>query len=325
MVFSLHMNFSVKEDDAKSCRDGSLPTALNARIRNLLLPGLLLLIWPQAIALIAQQPSQDSDLSSSGQNREEAAPLPSRSAQSGDFGDHSQNPNYSDTEQYSRLSAARNQAPLTPEPLTEFQRFISSTTGQLLPIYGENLFAKVPSTFAPLDRTPVPADYVIGPGDELRIRVWGQVNFESNLRVDRSGEIFLPQVGPVHVAGLAFSALDGHLRDAVGRVYHSFDLTADVGEIRAIQIYVAGEARRPGVYTVSSLASLVDALFSSGGPSVQGSMRHILLRRAGADVTDFDLYDLLVRGDKSKDVKLQSGDLLFIPPVGPQAAVTGKR
>ena len=171
--------------------------------------------------------------------------------------------------------------------------------------------------------TPVPPDYVIGPGDELRIRAWGQVNFQTNVRVDRSGEIFLPQVGPVHVAGMPFSALDAHLRGAVGRVYRNFDLTADVGQIRSIQVYVSGEARRPGVYTISSLSTLVDALFASGGPSIQGSMRHVELRREGAEVTDFDLYDLLIHGDKSKDVKLQSGDVIFIPPAGAQAAVTG--
>ena len=170
---------------------------------------------------------------------------------------------------------------------------------------------------------PVPPDYVIGPGDELRIRVWGQVNFSADVRVDRSGEVYLPQVGQVHVAGMPFSALDSHLRSAVSRVYKNFDLTVDVGQIRAIQVYFAGEARRPGVYTVSSLSTLVDALFASGGPSTSGSFRHILLRRAGVDVTDFDLYSLLVHGDKSKDVKLENGDVLFIPPAGPQVAVTG--
>ncbi len=170
---------------------------------------------------------------------------------------------------------------------------------------------------------PVPPEYVIGPSDELRIRVWGQINFQANVRVDRSGDIFLQQVGPVHVAGMPFSELDGHLRSAIGRVYHNFDLTVDVGQIRAIQVYVSGEARRPGVYTVSSLSTLVDALFSSGGPSVQGSLRHVQLRRGNAVITDFDLYSLLINGDKSKDVKLESGDVIFIPPVGAQAAVAG--
>ena len=169
--------------------------------------------------------------------------------------------------------------PLPPEPLTEFQKFVASTTGLVLPVYGADLFRRIPSTFAPVDMAPVPPDYVVGPGDELRIRIWGQVSLSANVRVDRSGEIYLPQVGQVHVAGLKFSELDAHLREAVGRVYHNFDLTVDVGQIRAIQVYVSGEARQPGVYTVSSLSTLVDALFASGGPSVEGSMRSIELRR----------------------------------------------
>ena len=214
---------------------------------------------------------------------------------------------------------------LPPEPLTEFQKFVASTTGQILPIFGANLFRRVPSTFAPLDNAPVPPDYIIGPGDELRIRIWGQVNFQSNVRVDRSGEIYIPfpQVGPVHVAGMRYSELEAHLRDAIGRVYRNFELRADIGQIRAIQIYVAGQARRPGVYTVSSLSTLIDALFASGGPSVQGSLRNIQLRRGSETVTELDLYSFLVRGDKSKDITLVSGDVIFIPPVGPQVALTG--
>jgi protein involved in polysaccharide export with SLBB domain len=301
----------------------------------------LLIIWLTA-TLHAQQPTTsgtpdctDSQLANtpqcSGQTQEETSPLleqQTRSATPEERGTQSQSPNnnYSDTENLSRQPSGRNQSQevrTPPEPLTEFQKFVASTNGQVLPIYGASLFRRVPSTFAPLDMSPVPPDYVIGPGDELRIRVWGQVSFQQNLRVDRSGDIYLPQVGPVHVAGLAFSELDSHLRSAVGRVYRNFDLTADVGQIRAVQVYVSGQARRPGVYTVSSLSTLVDALFASGGPSLQGSMRHIELRRGSAVVTDFDLYNLLTNGDKSKDVKLQSGDVIFIPPAGAQVAVTG--
>ncbi len=247
------------------------------------------------------------------------------------FGAQTQNENgnYTDTgtqssrqgQQYGANSAQ--QVLLPPEPLTEFQKFIASTTSQVLPIFGANLFRRVPSTFAPLNMTPVPSDYVIGPGDELRVRVWGQVNFQANLQVDRAGEVYLPQVGPVHVAGMPFSDLDGHLRQAIGRVYRNFDLTADIGQIRAIQVYVAGQARRPGVYTVSSLSTLVDTVFASGGPSIQGSMRHIQLRRGANVVTDFDLYDLVAHGDKSKDVKLLPGDVIFIPAVGAEVAITG--
>lgn len=235
---------------------------------------------------------------------------------------------YSDAESQARQLATQGrtqQIPLRPEPLTEFQKFIASTTNQILPIFGANLFRSVPSTFAPLDMTPVPPDYVVGPGDELRIRTWGQVNFQANVEVDRSGEVYIPvpQVGPVHVAGLPYSQLTDRLRQAVGRVYKNFDLLVDMGRVRAIQIYVSGQARRPGVYTVSSLSTLIDTLFASGGPSVEGSLRHIQLHRGSEQVADFDLYGFLIHGDKSKDVQLLAGDVIFIPPVGPQAAMVG--
>jgi protein involved in polysaccharide export with SLBB domain len=234
--------------------------------------------------------------------------------------------NYSDTGTLSNQNQNnRELVPqrLPPQPLTEFQKFVAGTTGQMLPVFGANLFQNAPSTFAPMDETPVPPDYVIGPGDLLRIRVWGQVNFTANIRVDRSGEIYIPQVGPMHVAGLPFQALDEHVREAVGRVYRNFDLTADIGQIRAVQVYVVGQAHRPGTYTISSLSTLVDALFASGGPSVQGSLRHIYLKRGGKTIVDFDLYDLLVIGDKSKDTKIESGDVIYIPASGPQVALTG--
>ncbi len=241
-------------------------------------------------------------------------------------GPQTETPGYRDNGSLSRQQSLYPANPveyLPPEPLTEFQKFVASTTGQVLPIYGENLFRRVPSTFAPLDLSPVPANYTIGPEDELRIRVWGQVNFRADVRVLRSGDIYLPQVGQIHVAGIPYSDLDAHLRQALARVYKNFDLTAEVGQIRSIQIYLAGAARRPGVYTVSSLSTLVDALFSSGGPSTGGSLRHIELRRSGKVITDFDLYALLIHGDKTKDAPLQSGDVIFIPPMGPQVALYG--
>jgi protein involved in polysaccharide export with SLBB domain len=206
---------------------------------------------------------------------------------------------------------------------TEFQKFVAATIGQYLPIYGENLFQNVPSTFSPDDMAPATPEYVIEPDDELRIRIWGQINYSGNLRVDRSGSIYLPQVGAVHVAGLQFSVLDQRLREAVGRIFRNFDLSVDVGRIRSMQVYITGQARRPGVYTVSSLSSLVDALFASGGPSPQGSLRHILVNRGGKTIADFDLYALLLRGDKSKDIRLMPEDVLNVPVVGMQVAIAG--
>jgi protein involved in polysaccharide export with SLBB domain len=250
-----------------------------------------------------------------------------RLSQSGRSGNQSARPNqnYSDTEQLNQQQFQRGQfqVPRRPALLTEFQKFVASTTGQVLPIYGANLFQRVPSTFAPVDMTPVPSDFVIGPGDELRIRVWGQLSFQANVRVDRTGDIYLPQVGPVHVASVPFAQLDNQLRSAIGRVFHNFDLTVDLGQIRSIQIYLAGEAFTPGVYTISSLSTLVDALFAGGGPNAEGSLRNIELRRGSQTITHFDLYDLLVRGYNSSDAKLLSGDVIYIPPVGPQIAITG--
>jgi len=220
-------------------------------------------------------------------------------------------------------SGLHDRLPSHPEPPTEFQRFVAATTGQMLPVYGASLFSTQPTSFAPIDHGPAPGDLIVGAGDELRVRIWGQVNFSANLLVSREGEIYLPKIGNVHVAGLPFSAIPGHLRSAMERVYRNFELSVDMGEIHSIQIYVTGLAHRPGEYTVSALSTLVDAVFSSGGPSAAGSMRHVQLKREGKVVTDFDLYALLVKGDKTGDVQLQPGDVLYIPAAGPQVALLG--
>jgi polysaccharide biosynthesis/export protein len=212
---------------------------------------------------------------------------------------------------------------LPEEPKTEFQKFVFTTTGEKLAVYGRNLFDTAPSTFAPLDKVPVPADYVVGPGDELLVRVWGQVSFNARVSVDRNGQIYLPRVGTVNVTGIRYDQLTGYLKNAVGRVFKNFDLNVTMGQLRSIQILVVGQARRPGTYTVSSLSTLVTALFASGGPNAHGSMRDIQLKRQQKVVGEFDLYDLLGNGDKSKDMALLPGDVIYIPPVGDQVAVMG--
>ena len=213
--------------------------------------------------------------------------------------------------------------PAKPEPPTEFQRFVAATTGEMLAVYGTSFFSTQPASFGPIDHGPAPGELIVGAGDELRLRIWGQVNFSANLRVSREGEIYIPKVGAVHVAGLPFLTVSSHLRGAMERVYRNFELSVDMGEIHTIQIYITGMARQPGEYTVSALSTLVDAVFLSGGPSAAGSMRHVLLKREGKTLTDFDLYALLVRGDKTGDVQLQPGDVLYIPAAGPQVALLG--
>ncbi len=213
--------------------------------------------------------------------------------------------------------------PLVPEGPTEFQLFVENSLGKRLPLFGYNLFQGVPSTFAPLDHIAVPANYVIGPGDELLIRAWGQIDVDARVMVDRNGQIYLPKVGSVSVAGISYEQLPDHLKTAIGQVFRHFELRVTLGQLRSIQVFVVGYARRPGTYTVGSLSTLFNALFASGGPSIHGSMRHIELKRGDRVVSEFDLYDLLLKGNKSKDVVLMPGDVIYIPPVGPQIAMAG--
>jgi protein involved in polysaccharide export with SLBB domain len=143
-------------------------------------------------------------------------------------------------------------------------------------------------------------------------------------RVDRNGNVFLPKVGSVGVAGLKYAQLEEFLKSHIGRIYQNFDLNVTMGELRSIDIYVVGQVTRPGRYTVSSLSTLTNAIFASGGPSPHGSMREVQLKRGGKVVTTFDLYDLLLNGDKSKDVVLQPEDVIYVAPNGPEVAMGGQ-
>ncbi len=247
------------------------------------------------------------------------APPPSNPLADRDIGDTA-SPR---TQQPTQNSQTQQTIPLPPAPPTEFQQFVADTTGRTLPIFGAAIFNSAPSTFAPVDNIPVTPDYVIGPGDELRLQVWGQVNLRGNLIVDRTGSISLPEVGTIHVAGLQFSQLADFLKAQLARVYRNFDLNVNLGQLRSIQVFVVGQARQPGNFTISSLSTLLNALFASGGPTPQGSLRDIQVKRDGATITHFDLYDLLLHGDKSKDIRLVPGDVIFIPAAGPQVAVSG--
>lgn len=204
-----------------------------------------------------------------------------------------------------------------------FQVYAAGVTGQSLSIFGKNLFSDVPSTFAPLDGVQVNQEYIIGTGDELQIRGWGMVDIDVSATVDRSGAIFIPRVGSVKVSGVQYKDLQGYLKKAVGKIYTNFDLTASIAQTRAVQVYVVGHAVRPGTYTLNAMSTLLNALFTSGGPNATGSMRNIELKRGAQTITNFDLYDMLAKGDKSKDVALRDGDVIYIPEVGPLVALTG--
>lgn len=208
--------------------------------------------------------------------------------------------------------------------LTDFQKLVAQSLGYSLPIYGTSLFVNSPTTFAPVDHIPVTANYVIGPGDELLIRTWGQIDIDIHARVDRNGSIFIQKVGNLNVAGLKFEQLQGFLSSQISRIYRNFDLNVTMGSLRSIDIFVVGQASQPGRYTVSSLSTLANAIFASGGPAPSGSMRRIQLKRGSKVVTEFDLYDLLIKGDKSHDANLLPEDVIYYPPVGAEAAIGGQ-
>jgi polysaccharide biosynthesis/export protein len=220
---------------------------------------------------------------------------------------------------------ARNQpkAGLAAEPDLEFQEFVFSSLAIKLPVFGQNLFDNVPSTFAPVDRVQVAPDYILGPGDELIIRAWGQINVDVRAPVDRSGAIYIPKVGVFNIAGVKYGDAHDYLNNEIGRIFKNYQLSVTMGNLRSIQVFVVGQVKRPGAYTISSLSSLVDALFACGGPSKRGSLRRIQVKRDGKVVTTFDFYDLLVNGDKTKDVRLSPGDVIYVPPVGPLVALAG--
>ena len=232
---------------------------------------------------------------------------------------------YYQTPQGSAERRSANQQQISGPPLerNEFQEFVLKSTGRDLPMFGYNLFEGALSTFAPLDRVPVPSDYVIGPGDEIMVRAWGQIDVDVRTTVDRNGRIYIPKVGAINVAATRYQDLDSRVRSSISRVFKNFDLVVTLGELRSIQVFVVGQVRKPGSYTVGSLSTLVNALLASGGPTTKGSLRKVQLKRASKVVTEFDFYDLLLTGDKSRDAQLLPGDVIFVPPIGPLAAISG--
>ena len=217
----------------------------------------------------------------------------------------------------------RRTEPAPPPKPNEFQRFVEGATGRMLPIFGAPFFADAADTFQSLDNVPVSADYTIGPGDEIVTRAWGAIDVDYRSTVDRNGMLNLPKVGSFNVAGVKAADLEKNLRAQIARLYNNFDLSVSLGQLRGLRVFVVGPAQRPGVVTLSSQSTLLSAVVAAGGPSSAGSMRKILLRRDGKVISELDVYDFLVQGDKSKDVQLAAGDVVVFQPAGPRVAVTG--
>lgn len=190
--------------------------------------------------------------------------------------------------------------------------------------FGYDLFAGDPSTFAPVTEIPVPSDYTMGPGDVLRIQLWGKENQNLELPVSRDGTISFPDSGPLSVAGLSFDEAREQIRTRVSEQYIGVQASVSLGELRSMRVFVLGEARNPGSYTVSSLSTITNALYVSGGIKQTGSLRNVQHKRDGKLLGTLDLYELLLKGDSRNDNRLQAGDVIFIPPVGKRVGIEGE-
>ena len=227
---------------------------------------------------------------------------------------------------YARPGSAPGQFQLFTRPPPqpgEFETFVDRTLGHPLPRFGESLILEGGRGFATPSTTTVPPDYRLNPGDQLIVGVTGSVETQLRLVINSEGKIFIPQVGEVDVAGLRYGDLQAAIARRIGEQYKDAHVSVVIAQLHGITVYVTGFAVSPGAYTISSLSTLVDAVLAAGGPSAGGSFRFIELRRNGQLVTTLDLYDLLIKGDKSHDKLLQNQDVINIKPVGPQLAVTG--
>ena len=189
--------------------------------------------------------------------------------------------------------------------------------------YGLTLFDREVTTFAPVDNAPIPSDYVVGPGDSFNVLLIGTENQNLVLSVDREGVINFPRLGAIAVAGLPFSEAKRVIETRVNEQLIGAEAIISAGRLRAINVFMAGEVKTPGAYSVSGLTTVTQALFVAGGVSNIGSLRDIRVLRNNQLVATFDAYDLLLRGDASNDIRLQSGDVLFVPPVYATASIDG--
>jgi len=186
------------------------------------------------------------------------------------------------------------------------------------------VFREAPTTFALATDIPVPPDYTLGPGDTVVLALFGKRTGSYSLVVDREGRLNVPDVGPLHVAGMSFSQVRSEIERLFSEQMIGVRASVSMGPLRSIRVFVLGDVARPGSYIVSGLSTVTHALFLSGGVSDVGSLRRIELKRGGATVGRLDLYDLLLRGDTSNDRQLQSGDVIFVPPVGVTAGIGGR-
>ncbi|TWX67507.1 SLBB domain-containing protein [Colwellia sp. C1TZA3] len=223
--------------------------------------------------------------------------------------------------------------PITPRPIAENEiveqedvTVFENDTELFKPLtrFGMDVFANAPSTFTPTMDIAIPKHYILGVGDQLSIQIYGKENAEYILPITREGNILIPDVGPVKVVGLAFGEMKKFLAEKIQQRIIGVNAVVSLAELRSMRIFVLGDAYKPGPYVLSSLSSVTHAIFAAGGVSDIGSLRNIEVKRAGKVVQIVDLYDLLIRGDSSDDILLQSGDVVFIPTQSESVSILGE-
>jgi len=215
---------------------------------------------------------------------------------------------------------------LPPYKPSEFERYVADSVSSHDPVrrFGSNLLTDSRRPSAGSDPLPlVPGNYVVKPGDEVVLTIWGSVNADLRLTVDRSGLISVPRIGSINVGGVRFADLSNAVKARIGQIFHNFDMTVSIGQVRPARIFVSGYVQRPGSVTISGLASILQAVMRAGGPSAAGSFRDIRLTRGGQQIATYDLYDLLLRNDHRVDELIQPDDIIFVGPLGTQVAAVG--
>lgn len=229
------------------------------------------------------------------------------------------------TEAPSRAARSETLVPLPPSKPSDFENYVRRLPGGAeIQRFGQDLLPGLQQGGDAADYNPlVPPDYLLRAGDELVITLWGSVDADLRLQVDRSGRISIPRVGPVMVSGVRYADLSEVISRRVGLVFKNFQLSVALGQLRGMRVYVTGFVRKPGAFTVNSLSTLAQALNQAGGPSAAGSFRSIQLRRGANVLNQFDLYDLLLKGDRTGDLRLEADDVIHVGAVGPQVALIG--
>jgi protein involved in polysaccharide export with SLBB domain len=227
------------------------------------------------------------------------------------------------TETFDSTERAEPMEPKAPPAPSEFERFLKQTTGQTIRRLGIEVVTAMGATKPAEWGTSVPPDYVVEAGDEVLVTLWGSVEADLRLLVDRSGRISVPRVGAIQVGGVRYDQLPQVIERRVALTFKNFQASVAMGKLRGIRVFVTGYVMRPGTYSVSALSTALGAVLQAGGPSAAGSFRKLELKRQAETVARIDLYDLLVRGDNSGDRLLRAGDVIHVGPVGKQVAVWG--